>query len=285
MGNVNPFSQIQQLTPRNTNIVDAVAETRRITDAALRSNPLRNAIIDDGLMKWRGNYSGGPLAGTYLWIGEFTPRDNVLDKQQRGFILSRDDPKKARALWMYDPYASTSNPVNQPLRQLLSMHDADDNPIMREGRSGGTAFPWANIPMYPQVSDFLGVEVWNGSIYQGINVPIMGAINGIRAGEVRELYRGFGPMVGTKLKVQGTGNTTGPSYGIHIEVMFPGHATYVSNRLDSAAFSYWNFDIDFSSYDVTGQIVEVAVYGSGISAIPFGEFTYVYMRECRSYSP
>lgn len=281
MGDVNPYGQTQQYTPRSTDIVDAVAESKRVVDAALRSNPLRNAKIDDGLMQWRGNYAGGVSnSGTYLWIGEFYPLDNVMNKPQRGFLLSRDDPSHARVLWMYDPYANQTNPVNTPLRQLMSMHDADDNPIMRESRTGGLAFPHGRAPLLPMEQQF--VDVGGGDF-----LPLANATVATGSGEVTRLYSGSGSMTGHKVFVHGwSTNTGGIAYGIHCVVTFSGGFAYTSPRQDYSGAVNWSFDFDFKPNDVVGQEFTVDIFGSGIGGgMGTNGWIYIFPEGAKSYSP
>jgi hypothetical protein len=277
LADIDPTSQIQQYTPRQEDLVDAVAESRRIIDAQIRSNPLRNAVIDDGLMRWRGNYTVG-TSGSFLWIGEVTPRDNVLNKNQRGFILSRDDPKGARVLYMYDPFASTSNPSTQPLRQLFSMNDADDNKMFHEALGGGALFPWSQIALYPVRTKFTTIAGFTG--------PFLEAQNQTTTGSVSLLHRGTGSMTGTRIHVHGllATNVNTCCIGVHMVCNWSNGATYTSARQDlcgNAAVSF-EFDIDFKSLNVVGQKVEVLIYGTGIGST--NEYSWIVPERCYSYS-
>lgn len=281
MVDIDVYGQTQQYTPRQTDIVDAIAETRRITEAAMRSNPLRNAYIDDGLMKWHGNYAGGPLGGAFLWIGEFRPNDQILNKPQRGFILSRDDSSHSTALWLYDPFPSTT----KPLRQLLAMRDADNKNIMIEGRDGGTAFPWAPIPLYSQITDRVNIFVDNGSGGSIIKaLPVIGAINGIQAGVDRMLYRGRGPMVGNRIRYRGNSNSTGSTYGVFLVVAFddPAGTTISTPVVNATGGSFQIVTADFKAQGMVGRQVEVQVWGRGVSGDH--EWDWIYVEECCSYS-
>lgn len=149
MVDIDPTVSVAKYAPRNTTLVDAVAEAKRIADQSLRSNPLENARISGGLTKWVGNYGG-----SLVWIGEITPNDrNLFDnygnnKKQRGFVLQRDDPGQHFAITMYD--ASPSEGV--PLRQRLWMYDVNGKNIYRESESGGLNFPDRPIVMYPRMN-------------------------------------------------------------------------------------------------------------------------------------
>lgn len=274
MADIDPFSQIQQYTPRQSDLVDAVAESRRAIDAAIRSNPLRNAVIDDGLMRWRGNYTGG-INASYLWIGEIFPVDAVLGKMQRAFVLSRDDNVRARALWMYDPFAESANPVSQPLRQLVSMHDADNYPMVVEGRYGGLRFPHTQIALYPV-----------RNLFGGGPVPYLHAQNQTVVGQVNLLYRGMGSMSGSRIFARGyfATNNASAGVGVHMVCNWTNGATYTSARYDlyGNTASGWEFDIEFSSLKVVGSRVEVLIYGSGIAASD--QWTWVVPERCYSFS-
>jgi hypothetical protein len=269
MGEVNPYGQAQQFTPRDTNIVDAIAETKRITDAALRSNPLRNARVDDGLMQWRGNYSGGVAnSGAFLWVGEFSPIDGVLGKSQRGFVLTRDDPKHAAALWMYDPAGSTANPISQPLRQRIFMRDADNRPFLEEGVKGGASFPWCAIPLFPAQSDSPG------------SLAYRHAINGAN-GTFRTLWQGRAPMVGPFLKWHAfvTG-TAGQVLAVRVVLTWSDGSTYTSSGL-TGTVAHLDQVLDFSGQGKVGQGVNVELQG-GIVSGP-ADFNWIYPTECNSF--
>lgn len=244
MGEVNPYGGTQQFTPRDTNIVDAIAETKRITEASLRSNPLRNARVDDGLMQWRGNYPGGVgNSGAYLWIGEFSPIDGVLGKSQRGFVLTRDDPKHAAALWMYDPAGSTANPVTQPLRQRIIMRDADNRPFLEEGVKGGRSFPWCPIPLFPAQSDGVG----NGTNYRN-------AVNAAQAGVWRTLWQGAGPMVGPFIRWKAfiTG-TAAQALAGRIIISWDDATSFTSSPVSLFIPAQLSQTVDFSGTDRVGH--------------------------------
>lgn len=54
MGDINPTAHGQSFTPRQTSLVDAFAEHKRVLTAIMQTNPLRNAVIDDGDLTIRG---------------------------------------------------------------------------------------------------------------------------------------------------------------------------------------------------------------------------------------
>lgn len=287
MVSIDVTAQVQQYTPRNTTIVDAVADTKRVLDAQIRANPLRNAFINDGLMRWKGNYSGGVNA-SYLWIGEFTPVDAVLNKPQRGFILSRDDPKRAAALWMYDPNAGSANPSTQPVRQLLIMHDADDNTIMQEGIGGGTAFPYGIIPMNPVSFTFYQVQVPPASPATSKYLPIIPASHSNFSTTASELYRGFGPMVGHKLKLylicaSSVSAPVGPSFLVYAVLTWNDGTTFTTTTVTTASGAtttpFW--DLDFTGQNKVGKEVEVQVYAKLVSG--GGEWNWTFVQACYSY--
>lgn len=118
---------------------EILADTRRIADQILRSNPMENALVKKGLTRWQGNYGG-----EFAWFGEFLPLDPNLNKPQRGISFVRDDPGQKSAFAMYDP-----NPqAGRPLRQRIFMHDADGRRLLTEGDSGGLAYPYWPVMMF-----------------------------------------------------------------------------------------------------------------------------------------
>lgn len=176
MADVDPSVTVGKYVPRNTTLVDAVAEVKRIAEQQMRSNPLKDAKIDSGLTEWRGNYGG-----SLVWIGEIQPPDqNLMDPygnllDQRAFVLQRDDPNQEFALTMYD-----FNPqAGIPLRQRLGMSDADGRPLFQEGYNGGRAFPDQPIVMYQRENFENPAATWTAD---------------------RTIYSGEGHMVGTHVE-------------------------------------------------------------------------------------
>lgn len=176
MPDLNPEAQAQQLTPRRADLVDALSEVRRVSDATVKANPLRNAVVDDGLMRWRGNYGGD-----FMWVGEFTPEDPVLDKPQRGVILRRDDPSGTDILRAYDPNPDPSG----PLRQRLIMLDANGNTLLQEGDLGGLVFPQSAVPLNV------------GRAYEPAGAPKVNVLS-LGAGTWYEVHTGWVPNTGHK---------------------------------------------------------------------------------------
>jgi len=172
---VDPRSLSAPYTPRESTVVDAVAETRRIADQMMRNNPMTNAVVNKGLTRFVGNYGGD-----YAWFGEFQPYDqNLLDDfgqklPQRGVVFWRDDPLHNQAFAMYD----FDPRVGVPLRQRLYMNDADGKLLLSEGYSGGRAFPDASIVMYQRESFENPAATWTSD---------------------RTAYSGEGNLTGTRL--------------------------------------------------------------------------------------
>lgn len=163
MVDINPAAWTQQFTPRSPDLVDAVAEVRRIAEQQMRSNPLANGIVPYGLTRWRGNYNTD-----FAWFGEFFPMDPNLDKPQRGISFVRDDPQGNSAFSLYDP----SPEEGVPLRQRLAMTDADDRRLLHEGQhDGGWAFPRYPVVVYPNTVVSTGtannVAAWGRSSLLG----------------------------------------------------------------------------------------------------------------------
>lgn len=265
MGDIDPTAQAQDYTPRQPTLVDAVLDARRIADAQMRSNPLRNAKIDDGRMEWRGNYAGG-VGSSFLWIGEFSPNDRILNKPQRGFILTRDDSKHSPAFWMYDPFPDPA----KPLRQLIRISDADGASLLIESREGGVQFPWTVIPMYDAQSDNVG----NGTTYRS-------AINASN-GSLRTLFRGAGPMTGGRVRCKMEMTTTaGQTLLMLIKITFSDNTVYTSPGLSVASVGFPSFDLDLRSLGKAGMGFTAEVQ-SGVSVGGLN-FTWLYMIEFSIY--
>jgi hypothetical protein len=137
-------------TPRDPSLVDAIAYARRLADSILSNNPLTDAVVSRGLIKWLGNYANGGGTGpdkiNFLWIGEFLPADTNLpgSPPQRGFSLVRDDSRGGvSAIAMYDPSPS----VGGALKQVLFFTSGDGKRLFSESRNGGQQWPEDNVPM------------------------------------------------------------------------------------------------------------------------------------------
>jgi len=162
----------QIYSPKPPSILDTLGYTKRVADAILRNNPLTDAVISEGLMKWIGNYvsGGGPAKINFLWIGEFSPLDTNLpgSPPQRGFSLVRDDSRGGvSAVALYD-----SNPgAGGGLKQNLRVTSGDGNQLYTEHRDGGVRWPESNVYMGPLWSDVLLWPSAQGSsfstVYEG----------------------------------------------------------------------------------------------------------------------
>lgn len=164
-------------TPRTPSALDTVGYTQRVVDAILRNNPLHNAAVDSGLMKWFGNYQdeeGDTI--NYLWIGEFFPADSNLpgSPPQKGISMIRDDSRGGMAAFaLYDHAPATGD----GLRQTIHVGSGDSHRLYHEHRDGGVEWPRRNISMYARDSD---LALWPGTdsasfsaIYEG-QVSIIG---------------------------------------------------------------------------------------------------------------
>lgn len=142
-------------SPRAPSGLDVVAYTRRVVDALHRNNPLTDAVVSRGLIKWVGNYTnaGNPDKINFLWIGEFHPADtNLGGVPQRGFSLVRDDSRGGiSAVAMFD-----SNPSGGGgLRQQLFITSGDGQRLAAESRNGGWTWPEELVPLGPMGNDTL----------------------------------------------------------------------------------------------------------------------------------
>lgn len=274
MVDIDPYGQIQQLTPRGASIVDAVADAKRVIDAAVRTNPLTNARVDTGLMVWRGNYAGtGGIFDSYLWIGEVGPNDVFLNKPQRGFFVTRDDPRHAPAFWMYD-----WNPQPTGLRQTIGISDSDNRPLLRESRNGGAEFPYGQVALYQASLVLIG------------GVPIMSPAFPINA-SARLLWIGYGPMTGSKLKMwlsalsfpAGVG-----AFDMYAKVYwdgddggsFTGPSFHVNDNTNTSVF--WDFD--FGGQGKVGREVHVEIWAIRSGTSGTWNYGYVMPMLCYSYA-
>lgn len=137
-------------TPRDPSAMDSVLYAKRVADAILRNNPLTDATVNRGLIKWLGNYANGGGTGpdkiNFLWIGEFLPPDTNLPGSpgQRGFSLVRDDSRGGvSAIAMYDPSPSSGG----ALKQALFFTSGDGKRLAEESRDGGWKYPHQQVPM------------------------------------------------------------------------------------------------------------------------------------------
>jgi len=160
-------------TPHSPDFIETLAYVQRVADSILRNNPLVNAVVSTGLMRWIGNHTDG--SGNkinLLWIGSFLPADPSLpgSPAQRGFSLVRDDSTGGTsAIALYD-----DSPSGGVLHQTLHIGGLDGRRLFQENRQGGRQWPEDLIPMGPVGSnllDWIGVTdnspAW-GSIYFGV---------------------------------------------------------------------------------------------------------------------
>lgn len=259
MVDVNPKDLQGTYTPRESTIVDAVAETRRIADQVMRNNPLVDAVIDQGLTRWRGNYGQD-----FAWIGEFYPADrNLVDDYghelpQRGFNLNRDDPghNQAFSLYDFDPRAG------EALRQRIYMRDADGKSLFLEGFNGGRAFPDTPIVMYQRESFENPVANWASD---------------------RVAYSGEGNLTGTRVEFVATYTLSVGTDVISNFVRLSGGGVTINTTTQTVAGSQSFFlTIDVKSILNVSDYINIEWHiwrasGSG-SFIP-----RIY--KCRTYSP
>lgn len=165
----NPYA------PRDQSAVDVIQYVRRAIDEMTRSNPLQNAVVSSGLIRWIGNYtnSGNPDKINFLWIGEFFPADpNMGGRAQRGFSLVRDDSRGGRsAIAMYDP---TPNAGGSGLRQVLIISSGDGQRMFEESRDGGQRFPEDPQWMGP-IGD--SAQLWPGTNAAGFSTLWEGRVS------------------------------------------------------------------------------------------------------------
>lgn len=205
----NPYA------PRDQSAVDVIQYVRRAIDEMARSNPLQNAVVSLGLIKWIGNYTnaGNPDKINFLWIGEFFPGDpNMGGRAQRGFSLVRDDSRGGvSAIAMWDP---TPNSGGSGLRQVVIITSGDGQRLFEESRDGGLRFPETALPMGP-IGD--SAQLWPGTAGVGFSTLWEGRVS-IVGNKLR--YRVFsyndpGVASENRLKVElGGGDVFGPTHSL-----------------------------------------------------------------------
>lgn len=259
MVDIDPYQTINTHAPRETNLVDAVAATRRIADQQMRSNPLKDARIDSGLTRWVGNYGV-----SLVWIGEITPLDqNLTDaygnlKRQRALVVQRDDPGGHFALTMYDPSPSPG----VPLQQILTLSDVNGKRMYQDSSDGGLAFPDRPIPLYPRTSIDPGLTntvddvVWSGS----------GNITGSQVQFFGGWAVGGTVTVTTFVRVTGVGGTV-----VNSPTLVLAGANSMAQTIDISAI----FDNGEDFIDVEWHIFRSAGTGT----------YYPRPYRCRNYSP
>lgn len=282
MADIDPYAQLQQLTPRGASVVDAIADARRVIDASIRTNPLTNAHVDEGLMVWRGNYAGqGGIKDSYLWIGEVTPADVFLNRQQRAFLVTRDDPRHAPAFWMYDPF-----PDEQGLRQVIRIQDSDGAAILIEDRAGGLSFPFGQVNLYPTafIIDAAGPAVTSPAF----------KIPHTSGGSVL-VWEGYGPMMGSQLKIwlnclafpAGAGG-----YAVYAHIDWdgalnggpvPSFDTGSVAVPDGSQGTSFFVDLDFSGQGKVGREVHVQIFAIATTTSGTGEWGVIFPRVCYTH--
>jgi hypothetical protein len=161
-------------TPQSPSVLDIVGYTQRVVDAILRNNPLHNASVDSGLMRWLGNYTNTDGSRiNHLWIGEFYPADPNLpgDPPQRGFSLVRDDSQGGQyafALYDHNPSAGDG------LRQTIHFRSGDGEQLAIESRQGGWYYPEENVWMGSRDSD---LALWPGTDSASYSTIYEGRVN------------------------------------------------------------------------------------------------------------
>lgn len=220
----NPYA------PRDQSAVDTIQYVRRAIDEMARSNPLQNAVVSSGLIKWIGNYTNltNPDKINFLWIGEFLPGDPAMGgRPQRGFSLVRDDSRQGvSALAMFDP---SPNLGGSGLRQVLIMTSGDGKRLFEESRDGGQRFPEDNLWMGP-LGD--SAQIWPGTPNAGFST----------------LWEGRASIVGNKIRYRVfCYNDPGVSSESRIRVeLSGGDVVGATHVLGSGAQSVFDSEVDVS---------------------------------------
>jgi hypothetical protein len=241
----------QFYAPRDPDFIDTIGYTQRVVDQILRNNPLTDAVVSEGLIKWIGNYTnaGNPDKINFVWIGEFFPADTNLpgSPPQRGISMVRDDSRGGiSAFAIYD-----DNPGGGGgLKQTIHMTSGDNDALAMEHRDGGWRWPEENIYMGPFGSNVLD---WIGTT--GTTYP-----NGM-------LYEGWANILGNRIEYRVVGATTNGATadfrmrlaGVGGDVVGPTHSLGVN----SSAFFINGFDVS-ASRGTNRQLVLEAQRTNGV---------------------
>lgn len=258
VADVNPQDTVARLTPRATDLVDAIANAERIAAGSLRSNPMENAVVTQGLTRFVGNYGGD-----FAWFGEFFPPDqNLIDdfgnlQPQRGISFVRDDPQHNSAFAMYD-----WNPQpGVPLRQKVSMHDADGKVTYQEGVNGGRAFPDTPLIMYQR---------------ETIDP------NGITLGSDTVMYSGSGNLTGRKVDFHASWASVGTvTVSAYLQLTGGGVTVQTPTVVQSGAQNFIYTGLDVGTIFDASDFVQVE-WHAWRSAGTGSFFPRIY--RCRTYS-
>jgi hypothetical protein len=252
----NPYA------PRDQSAVDVIQYARRAIDEMARSNPLQNAVVSSGLIRWIGNYtnSTNPDKVNFLWIGEFFPGDPAMGgRAQRGFSLVRDDSRQGvSALAMYDP---TPNAGGSGLRQVLIMTSGDGKRLFEESRDGGQRFPEDNL--------WMGVLGDTASLWPGTTL-----------GTFSTLWEGRVSIVGNKLKYRvfcyndagvssesrmrvelNGGDAVGPTHvlGVGAQTVFDDEVNVAAGRGTTVTFR-WETRVTAGAAKSRGSVITARCY-------------------------
>lgn len=241
------MTSFEQYTPRNISALDALAAAKRTADQILRSNPLTNAVISHGLMKWIGNHvdvNGDKI--NFLWIGDFFPADTTMGGiPQKGIVMWRDDStgsavndgRLAFALYDHDPGGGGLG-----LRQTIHMDSLDGKAILSESRLGGQQFPHLNIPM-----GFSGTDTGKWATADSASFFT--------------LLEGFGHCVGTQLYARFWSQTQSTAAGeFRVTVTWSGGTitgTVFSQAVNTVTFREDTLDVSAAR----GEMLQVKVEG------------------------
>jgi len=255
----NPYA------PRDQSAVEVMQYTRRAIDEMTRSNPLQNAVVSSGLIRWIGNYTnlGNPDKVNFLWIGEFLPGDPSMgNKPQRGFSLVRDDSRQGvSAIAMYDP---TPNAGGSGLRQVLIITSGDAKRLFEESRDGGQRYPEENVWM-GTLGD--SSQIWPGITAGTFSTLFEGRVN-IVGNKVR--YRIFAfndPGVSSEYRMRvslDTGDVVGPTHvlGSGAQALFDSEVDVTAGRGTTVAIRWEGRSTGGAggANKVRGSIVTVRCY-------------------------
>jgi hypothetical protein len=231
----NPYA------PRDQSAVDVIAYARRAIDEMARSNPLQNAVVSTGLIRWIGNYtnSSNPDKINFLWIGEFFPGDpNMGGGPQRGFSLVRDDSRGGvSAIAMFDP---APNSGGSGLRQILIITSGDRQRLFEESRDGGQRFPEETVWLGP-IGD--SAQMWPGTPNVGFSTLWEGRAS-IVGNRLR--YRTFcycDPAVAGEFRMRVTldsGDVVGPTHvlGVGTQGVFEDEVNVAAGRGTTVALRW-----------------------------------------------
>lgn len=263
------MTSAEQYTPREYSALDTVAAAKRTADQILRNNPLTNAVISHGLMRWTGNHVDiNADKVDYVWIGDFLPADTSLGGiPQKGIVFRRDDSTAAGindGFYSFAMYDHDPGGGGLGLRQTIHWRSLDGGNLWGESREGGQSWPEFPIPMGPYGTN---TALWPGT----------------GSGTFQVLWQGWGNIVGRDLVAEYSGQSeTGAACEFQVKV-FPNGGPSIDGPVrvvGVGATGHFKDTIDVTS--VRGETRFIQLFGRVTNGVGRAAVT---VTSFRSYRP